>query len=567
MRTLLAALCLGSALAAAAPTPVEQDRYRFPSTVAQHGMVVSAEPLASQAGVLVLKGGGNAVDAAVVVALALAVTLPRAGNLGGGGFMLIRSPEGQVYSLDFRECAPAAAGETMLQNAAGDRDEEKATIGGLCVGVPGTVAGLEMALQRFGTLSWKDAVEPARQLASEGFLVPSWLSLEIERIRPNLDRFPDSRKVFLPQGQPLAPGSLWKQPDLAHTLGLIQRRGSAGFYEGEVAEKLVQSVQRHGGVMSLQDLRSYKPRWRPTVSGTYRGYQVDSMAPPSSGGVHLIQALNVLEGYGLKDSGHNSALTLHRLIETLRQCYADRSQWLGDPDFTKIPLKWLTSKDYAGRIRAQIPERQARNSSLVQPGTPAAGESPQTTHFCVVDSQGWAVSLTYTLNFSYGSFLVAEDTGVLLNNEMDDFSAAPGKPNAFGLIGGAANAIAPGKRPLSSMTPTIVQKDGQLVAALGSPGGSRIITVVLQVLLNLIDFDLNAQSAVGESRLHHQWLPDQVDLEQGFSPDTRALLESWGHRVVSAESLGHAMVIVRRPDGMLEGGADPRRTGGSALGY
>lgn len=565
----LSLLCLlfWSGPSRAVPTPVEQDRYRFPSIVASQGMVVSAEPLATEAGLQVLKDGGNAVDAAVVTGLVLAVTLPRAGNIGGGGFMLIRSPQGEVFTLDFRERAPAAAREDMLQDAQGNRDAEKATIGALCVGIPGTVAGFEAALERFGSIPWSQAVEPARRLAEQGFVTPAWLTAEVERVRPGLSRFSDSRKVFYPAGKALPTGTVWKQPDLARTLSKIQKQGSKGFYQGEVAELLVASIARHGGVMTLLDLKNYRPQWRPPVHGTYRGYDVYSMGPPSSGGVHLIQALNVLEGFNVGQAGHNSALNLHRLVETLRQCYADRSEWLGDPDFVKVPLDWLLSKDYAARIRAQIPERKARSSSEVKPGHPQAYEGKETTHYCTVDGQGWAVSLTYTLNFSYGSGLVAEDTGVLLNNEMDDFSAAPGKPNAFGLVGGKANAIQPGKGPLSSMTPTIVQKQGQLVAVVGSPGGSRIITAVLQVLMNILDFDLNAQTAVCESRLHHQWLPDQVDLEQGFSPDTVDLLKVWGHKVQVAESLGHVMLIRRRDDGLLEGGADPRRTGGAMQGY
>lgn len=549
------------------PTPLEQDRYRFPSMVATHGMVVSAEPLASKAGTEVLQRGGNAVDAAVVTALALAVTLPRAGNIGGGGFLLVREPNGKVHALDFRERAPARSTPEMLQDDKGNRDPEKATVGGLSVGVPGTVAGLEMALQRFGTISWKEAVEPARRLAADGFVVPHWLTLEVARVRQGLERFPDSRKVFFVDGQPLPRGSVWKQPDLARSLSLIQSQGSKGFYQGPLAEQLVTSVQLHGGIMEMRDLASYRAVWREPIEGDYRGYRISSMPPPSSGGVHLIQALNVLEGYDLVRSRLNSALTLHRLIEALRQCYADRSHWLGDPDFVRVPVGWLISKDYARQIREQIPERRARLSDQLKPGKPAREEGPQTTHFCVVDREGWAVSLTYTLNFSYGSGLVAEGTGILLNNEIDDFSAAPNKPNAFGLLGGTANAIEPGKRPLSSMTPTIVQKEGQLVAVVGSPGGSRIITVVLQVILNLIDFDLNAQSAVAEARLHHQWYPDRVEVEQGFSPDTLDLLRSWGHNVLQTDSLGHAMVIRRLPDGTLEAGADPRRTGGAAEGY
>jgi gamma-glutamyltranspeptidase/glutathione hydrolase len=565
------------------PTPLEQDRFRFPSQVYQHGMVVSAEPLASQVGVDILRAGGNAVDAAVATALALAVTLPRAGNLGGGGFLLVRSAPQKVEALDFRETAPAASTRDMLLDSEGNRDKLKATVGGLCVGVPGTVAGLVEAHKRYGKLPWKDVVEPARRLAAEGFTVPAWFHAEVERVDPLLGRFPESRKIFQKtvagKAEWMPTGSLWQQGDLAKTLAAIQTKGASGFYQGEVAQKISQSVVSHGGVMKTQDLANYKPVWRPCVTGEYRGYQVYSMPPPSSGGVHLIQALNVLKGYDLKASGHNTGLTLHRLIETLRQVYADRSRWLGDPDFFKVPVAWLTSQSYADQIRSAIPDRKARPSATVEPGQPptsqgptapvkaAAYESPQTTHFCVVDEKGMAVSLTYTLNFSYGCGLVADGTGVLLNNEMDDFSAAPGKPNAFGLLGGEANAIEPGKRPLSCMTPTILEKGGKLHAVVGSPGGSRIITVVLQVVLNLLDFELNAQTAVCEPRLHHQWFPDQSEFEQGFSQDSLDLLRAWGHKVVRAESLGHAMVVMRRPDGLLEGGADSRRTGGSAAGY
>jgi gamma-glutamyltranspeptidase / glutathione hydrolase len=567
------------------PTPLEQDRFRFPAQVYQHGMVVSAEPLASEVGVDILRAGGNAVDSAVATALALAVTLPRAGNLGGGGFLLVRSAPQKVEALDFRETAPAASTRDMLLDDNGNRDKLKATVGGLCVGVPGTVAGLVEAHKRYGKLPWRDVVEPARRLAAQGFSVPAWFHAEVERVDPLLGRFPESRKIFQKSvdGKPtwMPTGSVWQQADLAKTLSTIQAKGAAGFYQGEIANKISHSVVSHGGVMKPEDLANYKPVWRPCVSGEYRGYQVYSMPPPSSGGVHLIQALNVLKGYDLKASGHNSALSMHRIIETLRQVYADRSRWLGDPDFFKVPVAWLTSQAYADQIRAAIPDKKARASSAVEAGNPPTSqgswnspvaksgtyESPQTTHFCVVDEKGMAVSLTYTLNFSYGSGLVADGTGVLLNNEMDDFSAAPGKPNAFGLLGGEANAIQPGKRPLSSMTPTILEKDGQLHAVVGSPGGSRIITVVLQVVLNLLDFELNAQTAVVEPRLHHQWFPDQSEFEQGFSQDSLDLLRAWGHKVVRAESLGHAMVVLRRPDGLLEGGADARRTGGAAAGY
>ena len=554
-------------VAGAAPTPVEQDRYRFPSAVGRHGMVASPEVRASRAGIQVLKDGGNAVDAAVTMAFVLAVTLPRAGNIGGGGFMLIRDPQGKVYALDFREEAPAGSTKNMLQDGKGNRDADKATIGALSVGVPGTVAGMDLALKRFGHWDIKRAVAPAHKIAENGFHVPPWLTDEVERVRPGLSRFPDSKRIFFPNGFPLPADSVWKQPELAATLAAIQVKGPAGFYEGPVAAKIAKSIKLHGGVMTVQDLKNYKAVWRDPVHGTYRGYDIDSMPPPSSGGVHLIQALNVLEGFPLREDGLNSAINLHRMIETLRQCYADRSEWLGDPDFVKVPVEWLTSKVYAKQIRDQIPDKKARHSGDVKPTQTPVHESPQTTHLSVVDDKGWAVSMTYTLNFSYGSGLVAEGTGVLLNDEMDDFSAAPGKANGFGLLGGSANAIEPGKRPLSSMTPTIVQKDGHFVAAVGSPGGSHIITAVLQVVLGLVDFDQNAQSAVCEARIHHQWYPDEVEYEQGFSPDTIGLLKSWGHNMRRADSLGHCMLVRRLPNGDFEGGADPRRTGGTALGY
>jgi gamma-glutamyltranspeptidase/glutathione hydrolase len=554
-------------VAGAAPTPVEQDQFRFPSAVGRHGMVASPEVRASRAGIQVLKEGGNAVDAAVVMSFVLAVTLPRAGNIGGGGFMLIRDPQGKTYALDFRERAPERSTRTMLQDGQGNRDADKATIGALSVGVPGTVAGMDMAIRRFGNWDLKRAVAPARKIAENGFHVPPWLTAEVERVRPGLSRFPDSKRIYFPNGFALPTDSVWKQPELAQTLAAIETKGPAGFYEGPVAAKLAKSIQLHGGVMTAADLKAYKAIWREPVHGTYRGFDISSMPPPSSGGVHLIQALNVLEGFPIREDGLNSAINLHRMIETLRQCYADRSEWLGDPDFVKVPVEWLTSKQYASQIRAQIPDKKARVSDSIKPTSLPRHESDQTTHISVVDEKGWAVSMTYTLNFSYGSGLVAEGTGVLLNDEMDDFAAAPNRPNGFGLLGGRANAIEPGKRPLSSMTPTIVQREGQFVAAVGSPGGSHIITAVLQVILDIVDFDLNAQSAVCEARIHHQWFPDEVEYEQGFSQDTIGILKSWGHNMRRAESIGHCMLVRRLPNGDFEGGADPRRTGGTALGY
>ncbi len=541
---------------------VEEERYRFVPPVAPHGMAV-AEPLAAKAAIQVMEEGGNAVDGAVTAALTMAVTLPRAGNLGGGGFMVIRTPKGEVTALDFREMAPARATRDMYLNPDGSVNRDRATVGALSVGVPGTVAGCDEALKRYGTISLARAAEPGLRIAERGYVVPAWMTDELAKLQKKLSRFPESAAIFLPGGKPLAPGTNWKQPDLAWSFRQLRAHGRAGFYEGEVADRIAASVAKHGGILTKQDLANYKAIWRTPVKGTYRGYTVWSMPPPSSGGIHLVQALNVLEGFDLKALGPNSAATLHRMVETFRQIYADRSKYLGDPDTVKVPVAWLTSKSYAAQIRAAIGER-ARLSTDVKPGT---YESPQTAHLCTMDDKGWAVSLTYTLNFSYGSMLVAEGTGILLNDEMDDFSAAPGKPNAFGLLGGEANAVGPGKRPLSSMTPTILEKDGQLFAALGSPGGSHIITSVLQVIVNLIDFDENGQTAVQQPRIHHQWYPDQVDYEEGFSPDTLALLTAWGHKLSPVNALGHVMLIVRRPDGILEGGCDERRGGAAAVGW
>ncbi|MBI3925272.1 MAG: gamma-glutamyltransferase [Armatimonadetes bacterium] len=538
----------------------------FQPVVGRHGMVSAGEILAAQAGLEVLRDGGNAVDAAVTTAFAMAVTLPQAGNVGGGGFMVIRTPEGKVVALDFRETAPAAATRDMFLDNRGKVDRDRATVGARAVAVPGTVAGVLDALDRYGTIKKERAIAPAVRLAEQGFPVSHWLADSLSRTAGTFRRFPESSAIFLPGGKPPEPGDRLIQKDLGWTLRQIAERGRDGFYQGPVAEKLVLSMKRHGGLISAQDLVSYRAVWREPVRGTYRGYEVFSMPPPSSGGVHLIQMLNVLEGYPLAESGHNSALTLHRLAEAMRSAYADRSMWLGDPEFFEVPQAWLTSKEYARELRVSIPPSSARRSVDVRPGSPPVPESPDTTHFSVVDDRGWAVSLTYTLNFSYGSFLVAEGTGVLLNNEMDDFSAAPGQPNAYGLLGGEANSIQPGKRPLSSMTPTIVQKDGRLVAVLGSPGGSRIITIALQTLINLLDFKQNAQTAVSVPRIHHQWYPDVLHYEQGLSPDTLALLRQMGHALEEGPILGQAAAILVRPDGVLEGGADPRREGG-AVGY
>lgn len=538
----------------------------FRPAVGRSGMVSSADEYSTAVGLDILKRGGNAVDAAVAMAFVEAVTLPRAGNLGGGGFLLVRTPKGEIQALDFRERAPAAATRDMYLDPSGRPDPRRSTVGHLSVGVPGTVAGLAEVLERHGTLSLREVIEPARRLAAQGFPVSALVAQDLADIEEDLRRYPASAKVFLPGGKPLRAGELLLQADLAWSLAQIQEGGADAFYRGEIARRIARDMAANGGLITEADLAAYRPVWRTPVCGTYRGYQVWSMPPPSSGGVHLIQMLNILEGYDLRASGQNSALTLHRLTEAMRSAFADRAVWLGDPDFVKVPVDFLTSKDYANRLRASIPADRARASADVRPGSPPGFESEDTTHMSVVDREGGSVSLTYTLNFSYGSRVVAAGTGILLNDEMDDFAAAPGQPNAFGLVQGERNAIQPGKRPLSSMTPTLVTRDGELVMALGSPGGPRIISTVLQVLVNVLDFGLNAQEAVSRPRIHHQWLPDVLRHESGLSPDTLAILQRMGHRLEGGTATGQCAVVRILPDGSREGGIDMRRPG-AAEGY
>lgn len=561
MKTILLVFLLLTGLATARPL-MEEDN-RFYAIEAEHGMVVGGEPHATQIGLEVLMSGGNAVDAAVATALALAVTLPRAGNLGGGGFMMIRDPQGQVYALDFREMAPAAAHRDMYLDGSGQVDRERATVGALAVGVPGSVAGLSEALERFGTRDMGELLQPSIRLAEQGFRISPWMSRGLRGRKARFEQFPASMKKFFPGGRQLQAHDLFQQPDLAKTLKRLAEEGPREFYEGRTADLLVAAVQSEGGLITKADLKGYKPVWRQPVVGSFRGHQVYSMPPPSSGGIHLIQMLNILEPVDFDVEAHNSAAHIHLWAEAMRSAYADRSKFLGDPDFVKVPVNWLTSKTYAEKIRKSIPLDRARKSEGVDPGD---RESTETTHLSVVDQHGYAVSLTTTLNFSYGNAMVAEGTGFLLNNEMDDFAAAPGQPNAFGLLGGEANAIAPGKRPLSSMTPTIVVKEDRLSAVLGAPGGSRIITSVLQALLNNLAYGFNAASSVSLPRIHHQWKPDILYYEQGISKDTREKLEAMGHKLERTQAIGHVMLIQVREDGTIEGGADPRRPA-AAMGH
>ncbi|MDX1575029.1 MAG: gamma-glutamyltransferase, partial [Kiloniellales bacterium] len=533
---------------------------------AENGMVASQEAVASRIGAEVLRNGGNAVDAAVAVGFALAVTLPRAGNLGGGGFMLVHDAEsGETVAIDYREMAPASAHKDLFLDAKGEVDTDKAWYSRAAAGVPGTVAGLALALERYGTLSLAEAIQPAIRLARDGITVTRSLSDALTSASERLLKVPATAAIFFhPDGTPYQPGETLVQADLAWSLQQIAENGPKAFYEGAIAERIAADMAAHGGPMTETDLAAYKPVVRAPVTGSYRGHEIRSMPPPSSGGVHLVQILNILEGFPLAELGHNGAETIHLMAEAMKLAYADRSEYLGDPDFWPVPVEGLTSKAYADHLRATIDRELARPAEVIKPGDPLAYESPETTHFSVMDRWGNAVANTYTINFSYGSGIVAAGTGILLNNEMDDFSAKPGAPNAYGLIGGEANAIEPGKRPLSSMTPTLVLKDGKVLLATGSPGGPRIITTVLQILLNVIDHGMNLAEATYATRVHHQWLPDELRVEEGLSPDTLRALRAKGYTVVEKNAMGSAQSVLKAETG-FHGAADPRRPGALAV--
>lgn len=538
---------------------------------AREAMVSVQEARAAEVGLQILKDGGNAVDAGVAVALALAVTLPRAGNLGGGGFMIVHdAASGETRAIDYREMAPSSATRDMYLDAEGNADSTLSRFHGLAVGVPGTVAGMQLALESYGTMTLAEAAAPAIRLAEDGITVTADLADSLKGLEKRLKKWPSSAAVFYkPDGGFYEPGDVFRQPDLATTLRKIASEGTDGFYKGEVADNIAAAVQQAGGAMTTEDLGGYKAVLREPVRGSYRGHDIVSMPPPSSGGTHIIQILNVLEGYPLSYLGHNSAATIHLMAEAMKRAYADRSEYLGDPDFVDVPVDALTSKDYASAIREAISLNRATPSATIKPGTLAPYESSETTHFSIVDKHGNAVSNTYTINFSYGSGLVAAGTGVLLNNEMDDFSAKPGVPNAYGLIGGDANAVEAGKRPLSSMSPTIVLKNGKPFLVTGSPGGSRIITTTLQVISNMIDHSMNVAEATSAARIHHQWLPDEIRVEQGgLSRDTVAALEARGHQIAVRSVMGSTQSIhVDAEKGLLLGYSDPRRPGAATLGY
>jgi len=525
-------------------------------------MVVSREKHATAIGLNVLKGGGNAVDAAVAVGFALAVTHPSAGNIGGGGFMLIRLADGRTTFLDFRERAPMSASRDMYIDPATGNATQDSTLGYRAAGVPGTVRGLEYANKKYGKKPWAGLVHPAVELAVTGFPVSYGLANGLRNSRA-LGQFEESKRIFQNDGKFYEPGDLLIQSDLARTLERIEKQGSKGFYEGETAKRLAKDMAAHGGHITEEDMRKYAVRELPPLNGTYHGYTILTAPPPSSGGIGVLQMLGMLDTTGYEKGGAGSASTVHYMTEAMRRFFADRSEHMGDPDFFKVPLTSLLDPKYIARQRASIDPEKATPSSSIKASVFQGKESNETTHYTVADEEGNVVCVTYTLNGSYGSKVTATGLGFLLNNEMDDFAAKPGTPNMYGLIQGEANAIAPGKTPLSAMTPTIVLKDGKPVLALGSPGGPTIINSVLEVIVNVLDFGMNVQDAVNWPRFHHQWLPDVLRVEPGFSPDTVAILEKWGYTVrrVNAEGRVNSqgeVAAIHWVNGWLEGAPDPR---------
>ncbi|MBK5401218.1 gamma-glutamyltransferase [Pseudomonas sp. TH39(2020)] len=563
--TSLALSCLSAYAASVAPV------------AAENGMVVTAQHLASHVGVDVLKNGGNAVDAAVAVGYALAVVYPAAGNLGGGGFMTIQLADGRKTFLDFREKAPLAATADMYLDKEGNVVPDLSTRGHLAVGVPGTVSGMELALKKYGTKPRKEVIAPAIKLAEDGFVLEQG---DVELLEYATDVFKkdikDSGAIFLSNGEPMQVGQKLVQKDLGKTLREISEKGADGFYKSWVADAIVTSSQANKGIITQADLDKYKTRELAPIECDYRGYHVVSAPPPSSGGVVICEIMNILDGYPMKDLGYHSAQGMHYQIEAMRHAYVDRNSYLGDPDFVKNPIAHLLDKNYATKIRTAIDPQKAGVSRELKPGV-APHEGSNTTHYSIVDKWGNAVSVTYTLNDWFGAGVMASKTGVILNDEMDDFTSKIGVPNMYGLVQGEANAIAPGKAPLSSMSPTIVTKDGKVVMVVGTPGGSRIITATLLTMLNVIDYGMNIQEAVDAPRFHQQWLPEETNLETfTTSPDTVKMLESWGHKFAGPQDANHvAAILVGAPSlegkpvgkNRFYGANDPRRNTGLSLGY
>ena len=558
-----------AAPASAPPVSYGVDSDTFHPVKAQHGMVASVDAMATNVGVEILKQGGNAVDAAVAVGFALAVTHPQAGNLGGGGFMMLRTASGRTTAIDFREMAPARASRDMFLDKQGNADAKLSLTSHLASGTPGTVAGFALAAQKYGTLPLSTLLAPAIKLARDGIVVNDALADDLATYgKETLINHDNSRAIFYKaDGKPYQKGERLVQKNLARSLQLIAQNGPDAFYKGKIADEIADEMAQHGGLIGKADLAAYRAVERKPVSGIYRGYEVFSMPPPSSGGIHIVQILNILENFDLAKSGFGSADAMQVMAEAEKYAYADRSEYLGDPDFVKVPQQALISKAYAKTLAQQIDVNKARPSSEIKPGKLEPYESNQTTHFSVVDKDGNAVAVTYTLNTYFGSGIVAGQSGILMNNEMDDFSAKPGTPNVYGLVGGEANAVQPAKRPLSSMSPTIVAKDGKTWLVTGSPGGSRIITTVLQMVVNSIDFGMNVAEATNAPRFHHQWLPDQLRVEKGFSPDTLRLLEAKGQHVKVLPAMGSTQSIMIGPDGMRYGASDPRSVDDLSAGY
>lgn len=545
---------------------------RLTPIYSQNGMVVTQEVKATQVGVEILKKGGNAVDAAVAVGFALAVTLPKAGNLGGGGFMMLHLPSrNKTLALDYREVAPASASRNMYIDEHGNVDQNKVRFSHQSVAVPGTVAGLIAALNCCGTLPLAVLLQPAIKMASEGIRVTAELAASIKARSKRLEAWPATADIFLKsKGEYFLPGEKLVQSDLAWSLRQIAKDGAKGFYSGLIADLVAKDMKENEGLIGLADLYNYEVSWRIPIRGTYRGYDIVSMPPPSSGGVHLVQMLNILEGFDIRSIGHNSTDLIHLIAETARVAYQDRAYYLGDPDFSTPPVRRLISKAYAKVVRNTIDLKRARKSGKLATKKMLPEESHETTHFTIADKFGNVVSNTYTLNFSFGSGIVTPGTGILLNNQMDDFSAKPGAPNAYGLIGGEANSISASKRPLSSMTPTLVFKNNQVFMATGTPGGSRIITMILQVILNVIDFGLNIAEAGAAIRVHHQFIPDILFVESGLKPGKISDLGRRGHVTKETRLFGSVQTIMSAEGGVLKGwygASDPRKSGALAAGY
>lgn len=539
---------------------------------AKRAIVASQHELASKIGADVMKRGGNAIDAAVAVALALAVVYPEAGNLGGGGFMLIRFKDGKTAAIDYREMAPMAATRNIFVDEKGNliKGEGSSTVGYRAAGVPGTPAGLDYAFNKFGSkkLTWAQLIEPARKLAQDGYVLSYRLANLFEKYADNLEKYEDSKRIFLRDGNFYQEGDVFKQPDLAQTLARMQRFGAKEFYTGKTAQLIAADMKKHNGLITLEDLKNYVAKERTPVRGNYRGYEIISMSPPSSGGIVLLESLNMLEKYDLRKMGWASSEKYHVLAETLRRTFADRAEFMGDPDFAKVPTDVLIDKKYAAKRSESINLKKASKSSDIKAGAVSGKESMDTTHFTVVDTEGTVVSNTYTINDLYGSSVTAKGTGVLLNDEMDDFAARPGTPNLYGLIQGENNSVQPKKRPLSSMTPTIVlKKDGSLWFALGARGGPRIITSVLQAVINVIDHDMNIQQAIDAPRIHHQWYPDEILFEPlGMSSDTQSALEKLGHEFAKPAQIASMTGIMIDEKGVRLGAIDSR-SDGEAIGF